>query len=513
MRIAVASFTPARFGRDIPLSDAEVKAYYEGNSERYRTEEQRLVSRIVLPYTPQNRDAVRKKASDALVEATKGRPQFEAAAKKLSARKTGEEWVTRKEAGPELAGVLFSAPADTIVGPVDVKGTFVLAHVSRIRFPETLPLAQVRDRVVEQLRQEKGKDLATIKAYEAHPKAVSGKSLAKTAAEYGVKVSETGWVGAEGSPEVPPVVAQDALMIPAGEVGPVKTLGDSHYLSRCWRRRNPGSRRSEKSAARSPPWPPATGGSRRLAPRSSRRSSASKTAAELEANARKAGLVRRPDRLVRPARRHAPRGAGRREGRQEGPRPALPESAGIPEDLLRRRRTVHRRRVPRGTARRRRGLGGKEGLLPRRHTGTGQERADPGVPLGPHEGLEGRNPSGSDQVARHAALSPRGNPLPPAAPRRGTLAAETGVVEEVPDGDTLRVVIDGARATVRLIGIDAPERNHPTVGKEYYGDESAAFLSSLCLGKTVPWKRERRMSTGTTASSGMPSLPRPTAAC
>ncbi len=65
------------------------------------------------------------------------------------------------------------------------------------------------------------------------------------------------------------------------------------------------------------------------------------------------------------------------------------------------------------------------------------------------------------------------------------LAAETGVVEEISDGDTLWVVIDGARATVRLIGIDAPERNHPTIGKEYYGDESAAFLSSLCLGKTV----------------------------
>jgi endonuclease YncB( thermonuclease family) len=64
-------------------------------------------------------------------------------------------------------------------------------------------------------------------------------------------------------------------------------------------------------------------------------------------------------------------------------------------------------------------------------------------------------------------------------------AAETGVVEESPDGDTLRVIIDGARATVRLIGIDAPERNHPTIGKEYYGDESAAFLSSLCLGKSV----------------------------
>jgi len=65
------------------------------------------------------------------------------------------------------------------------------------------------------------------------------------------------------------------------------------------------------------------------------------------------------------------------------------------------------------------------------------------------------------------------------------LAAETAVVEDVPDGDTLRVVLDGVSETVRLIGIDAPERSHPTVGKEYYGDESSALLSSLCLGKTV----------------------------
>ncbi len=69
------------------------------------------------------------------------------------------------------------------------------------------------------------------------------------------------------------------------------------------------------------------------------------------------------------------------------------------------------------------------------------------------------------------------------------LAAETGVVEEVVDGDTLRVAVGGAHATVRLIGIDAPERNHPTVGKEYFGDESAAHLSSLCLGKTVRMER------------------------
>ncbi|MCL1926853.1 MAG: thermonuclease family protein [Syntrophorhabdaceae bacterium] len=64
-------------------------------------------------------------------------------------------------------------------------------------------------------------------------------------------------------------------------------------------------------------------------------------------------------------------------------------------------------------------------------------------------------------------------------------ATETAIVEEVFDGDTLRVRRSSGTDTVRLIGIDAPERSHPTKGKEYYGDEASAYLSSLCLGKTV----------------------------
>ncbi len=71
-----------------------------------------------------------------------------------------------------------------------------------------------------------------------------------------------------------------------------------------------------------------------------------------------------------------------------------------------------------------------------------------------------------------------------ACPAHGT---ETGVVEEVVDGDTLRVRTSGSAeaVTVRLIGIDAPERSHPSLGKEFFSDESAARLASLCRGKTV----------------------------
>jgi micrococcal nuclease len=71
-------------------------------------------------------------------------------------------------------------------------------------------------------------------------------------------------------------------------------------------------------------------------------------------------------------------------------------------------------------------------------------------------------------------------------------AAETGIVTEVVDGDTLRVRTAGSAeaVTVRLIGIDAPERSHPSLGKEFFSDEAASHLASLCRGKTVRMEKD-----------------------
>ena len=44
--------------------------------------------------------------------------------------------------------------------------------------------------------------------------------------------------------------------------------------------------------------------------------------------------------------------------------------------------------------------------------------------------------------------------------------------------------------TVRLIGIDAPERSHPSLGKEFFSDEAAAHLAFLCRGKTVRMEKD-----------------------
>lgn len=66
---------------------------------------------------------------------------------------------------------------------------------------------------------------------------------------------------------------------------------------------------------------------------------------------------------------------------------------------------------------------------------------------------------------------------------------DTANVVEIVDGDTLVVQAGEETLTVRLIGIDAPERSHPLRPKEFLADEAASFLASLCEGRTVRMER------------------------
>jgi hypothetical protein len=290
VKLAVAAFTPDLFGREVNPSEAEIKAFHETNSDRFRTEEQRLVSRIVLPFGKKDRDAVRKTAEEVLVRSSKGKAEFEAEAKAHARGKGGETWLTRKDAGEALSAPLFQASVDTVVGPIELPGSFVLARVNRIRFPEAVPLSQARDLVVAQIRREKGKDLAVVKAYEALPKAVAAKSVKATAAALGAQVMETGWVGGEGAPGLPATLVQDALLLPLGEVAPVKSVGDVHYLFQVTAKEE--SRLPPLSDVRDKVASEVAREKKAAAARETLRQvlAGSNTASELETNAKKAGL-------------------------------------------------------------------------------------------------------------------------------------------------------------------------------------------------------------------------------
>ncbi|MGA7105403.1 MAG: SurA N-terminal domain-containing protein [Candidatus Deferrimicrobiaceae bacterium] len=290
VKLLVARFSPEMFARKEDPSEEEIRAFYEGNAEMFRTEESRLAYPVIIPYTAGTREAARKKAEEVVAETRKGKTRFEEIAKKLSRDKGGATWVTRREMLPELADAVFSAPVDDVVGPVDTGNGFTIVRVNQIKFPENLPLARIRDRVTTLLKREKGRDTAVIRAYEAHAKAMESHDLEAACAPFGVTLRETGWTSDGKDIDVPPAVVQEALLLTAGEIGPVKTVGDTHYLFRV----------TAKENSRIPPLPDVRTRVAAAVERDNRTVAAraelekvladAKTASDLKRNATRAGL-------------------------------------------------------------------------------------------------------------------------------------------------------------------------------------------------------------------------------
>lgn len=58
-------------------------------------------------------------------------------------------------------------------------------------------------------------------------------------------------------------------------------------------------------------------------------------------------------------------------------------------------------------------------------------------------------------------------------------------VTQVVDGDTIHVLLDGRTERVRLIGVDAPEIDHPDQPAECFGEESASFSQRSLEGQRI----------------------------
>jgi micrococcal nuclease len=65
------------------------------------------------------------------------------------------------------------------------------------------------------------------------------------------------------------------------------------------------------------------------------------------------------------------------------------------------------------------------------------------------------------------------------------------IIDDVVDGDTIDVTIDGREERVRLIGIDTPETKRPDTPVECYGPEATEFIERLLpLGTEIYLERD-----------------------
>ncbi len=64
-------------------------------------------------------------------------------------------------------------------------------------------------------------------------------------------------------------------------------------------------------------------------------------------------------------------------------------------------------------------------------------------------------------------------------------ALVTARVTRVVDGDTIHVDLDGVDTTIRLIGIDTPEREGPYTHEECFGRQASAYTERALAGRAV----------------------------
>jgi micrococcal nuclease len=101
--------------------------------------------------------------------------------------------------------------------------------------------------------------------------------------------------------------------------------------------------------------------------------------------------------------------------------------------------------------------------------------------------------------AATSAPQPLHRASPTAAPRVASafppgVTGERAVVVQVIDGDTVTVQVDGQRAVVRLIGIDAPESRGPSTEPACYAAEARQTLQHLLASANGTVVLERDVS-------------------
>jgi micrococcal nuclease len=98
------------------------------------------------------------------------------------------------------------------------------------------------------------------------------------------------------------------------------------------------------------------------------------------------------------------------------------------------------------------------------------------------------SPQPTNTIIAIAFENPTETALPSATIKPGPASCikddtpELGIVLDIVDGDTIKVIINGATYTLRYIGIDTPEN---TTEKEYYGQEATNRNAELVYTKVV----------------------------
>jgi SurA N-terminal domain/PPIC-type PPIASE domain len=180
--VTVIRFQSADLGKDITVSDEEIKKHYDAHKAELKTDEKRKVEFVSLALTDEEKKLTGKERIEALQKLSdratdftqalleKGADFKQAAAKfQLPVHETGE--FAKAEPDPQLKVDAQLGPAafklstqEPNSDPVQLADGFYILHLAGITEARPLTLEEAKPKVVETLQKSKAKELMSTKA-------------------------------------------------------------------------------------------------------------------------------------------------------------------------------------------------------------------------------------------------------------------------------------------------------------------------------------------------------------
>jgi peptidyl-prolyl cis-trans isomerase D len=182
--------------KEVAVKDAEIDKYYKDNTAQFQEPDKVRVSRIWLPFTAADKDAVMAQARD-VQKRTKGGEDFAGLAKTFSkdgkAATGGDwglfDWKSLTAAETEAVGKIDK---DGITDVVETEGGAAVFKVTEKAPAVTKPLAEVTVTIKGILEDEKARALVAGRIQRLEKLARKEKNLDYAAQKEGLKVSSTG---------------------------------------------------------------------------------------------------------------------------------------------------------------------------------------------------------------------------------------------------------------------------------------------------------------------------------
>lgn len=192
-RFRYAVIDTQRFVGAAQPTDAEVAAYFKQNASRYAAKESRDIDQIILPT---------EAGAKAIATAVQGGKSMATAAQdaglSVASLKDQTRETLAREGSPAVADAAFKAPEGGVAGPVRASLGWAVLKVAAVKRSAAQTVDQVKPAIVETLRAEKEKALLSDFTGKLEDQIANGATFEEAAKDNGLTIETTPFVLSTG---------------------------------------------------------------------------------------------------------------------------------------------------------------------------------------------------------------------------------------------------------------------------------------------------------------------------